>query len=151
MSACQLRELTRAPPKGVEDMKACQLWELTRAQPKGVEATIARQLRELTARQAVLAVANAQHRKCLCAPVQPGFTTKRNAIKTGLIIHVRGNNPRATETRPRPGLDEKHVKPGFTRKDSASDESCASLGPGLRRYSQCLPGRHQNSHRASRR
>ncbi|ETI41425.1 hypothetical protein F443_13328 [Phytophthora nicotianae P1569] len=156
----QFRELMHPIWKGLQlqtvaVMSACQLRELTRAPPKGVEVTTARQLRELTTRQAVLVVTNAQHRKCLCARVQPGCTTKRNAIKPGLIMHVRGNNPptvtKVTETRPRPRLNEKHVKPDFTRKDSASEDSCASLGPRPRRYSRCLLGRHQNSHQGSRR
>ncbi|KAG2762568.1 hypothetical protein Pcac1_g25581 [Phytophthora cactorum] len=37
-------------------------------------------------RQAVLAVANAQHRESLRAHVQPGCTKKRYAIKPGLIV-----------------------------------------------------------------
>ncbi|KAG3054862.1 hypothetical protein PI125_g25797 [Phytophthora idaei] len=44
-------------------------------------------------RQAVLTVANVQHRKSLRARVQPGCTTKRYAIKPGLIVCVRGKNP----------------------------------------------------------
>ncbi|KAG3055470.1 hypothetical protein PI125_g25709 [Phytophthora idaei] len=40
-------------------------------------------------RQAVLAVANVQHRKSLRARVQPGCTTKRYAIKPGLIVRPR--------------------------------------------------------------
>ncbi|KAG2774972.1 hypothetical protein Pcac1_g14350 [Phytophthora cactorum] len=56
--------------------------------------------------QAVLAVANAQHRESLRAHLEPGCTKKRYAIKPGLIVCVRGKNPptvTTTETRPRPG------------------------------------------------
>ncbi|KAG3171372.1 hypothetical protein PC128_g18744 [Phytophthora cactorum] len=49
-------------------------------------------------RQAVLAVANVQHRKTLRARVQPGCTTKRYAIKPGLIVCVRGKNPPTVTT-----------------------------------------------------
>ncbi|KAG6943282.1 hypothetical protein JG687_00018566 [Phytophthora cactorum] len=74
--------------------------------------------------------------------------TKRNAIKPGLIVRIRGKNPptvtKLTVTRPRPGLNEEQVEPGPTRrKDGASSTSCASLGPGPRRYKRYLPGRHR--------
>ncbi|KAG3194089.1 hypothetical protein PC128_g9643 [Phytophthora cactorum] len=114
------------------------------------------QLRELMTRQAVLAITNVQHRKSLRARVQPSCTTKRYAIKPGLIVSVRGKNPptvtKLTETRPSPGLDEEQVEPGSTkRNDSASNTSCASLGQGPRRYKRCLPGRHQTRRRVPRR
>ncbi|ETK70814.1 hypothetical protein L917_21507, partial [Phytophthora nicotianae] len=102
------------------------LRELTRTPSKGVEVSIAHQLRELTTRQAVLVVASAQNRKCLCARVQPG-----------LIIHVRGNNPptvtKVTETCPRPGLDEKHdagLHKKRQRKSWSGTETLQSVSAG---------------------
>ncbi|KAG4040255.1 hypothetical protein PC123_g24203 [Phytophthora cactorum] len=87
----------------------------------------AHQLRELMTRQAVLAVANAQHRESLCARVQPDCTKKRYAIKPGLIVCVHGKNPptvTTTESRKRPGLDEEQVDPGSTtRNDGTSNTS----------------------------
>ncbi|GMF42898.1 unnamed protein product [Phytophthora fragariaefolia] len=65
------------------------------------------QLREPTL-QAVRAVANVLHRKCLRARVQPRCTTKRYTIKPGLIAVASGWIPPAIkrETCPRPGLDK---------------------------------------------
>ncbi|KAI9981179.1 hypothetical protein PInf_010864 [Phytophthora infestans] len=59
----------------------------------------------------------------------PDCTTKRNAIKPGLIIRVREKNPRmvTTEIRPRPGLDEKRVKPGFTKQKTAQATKAAQV------------------------
>ncbi|KAG2763106.1 hypothetical protein PC116_g16490 [Phytophthora cactorum] len=108
----------KAPPHGVEGTKVCRLRESTQTPPQGVEVSRAHQLRELMTRQAVLAVANAQHRESLRARVQPGWTKKQYAIKPGLIVCVRGENPptvTTTETRPRPGLDEEQVEPGSTK------------------------------------
>ncbi|KAG3086407.1 hypothetical protein PC121_g4949 [Phytophthora cactorum] len=81
-------------------------------------------------RQAVLAVANAQHRESLRAHVQPGCTKKRYAIKPGLIVCVRGKNPptvSTTETRPRPGLDEEQVEPGSTKETTAQATQAAQV------------------------
>ncbi|KAE8958623.1 hypothetical protein PR003_g34359 [Phytophthora rubi] len=123
-----------APPSGVEVKKAHRLWEPTL--------------------QAVRTVANVPHRKCLRARVQPGCTTKRYAIKQGLIACARGKNPPATKKKicPWPGSDKtRHVEPGFAQEaNGASEQSCASLGQGPRRYSKCLPGRHRNWRRPSR-
>ncbi|KAE8876051.1 hypothetical protein PF005_g27234 [Phytophthora fragariae] len=155
-----------APPSGVEVKKALWLWEPTL--------------------QAVRTVANVPHRKCLRARVQPGCTTKRYAIKQGLIACARGKNPPATTRRnalrahvqpgctkkrhaikpgliacarglnppaikrkicPRPGPDKaRRAEPSSAQEaNGASEQSCASLGQGPRRYKQCLPGRHDAS------
>ncbi|KAE8963087.1 hypothetical protein PR002_g29394 [Phytophthora rubi] len=130
------------------------------------------------------------HRKCLRARVQPGCTTKRYAIKQGLIACARGKNPPATTRNalrahvqpgctkkryvikpgliacarglnppaikkkicPRPGPDKtRRAEPGSAQEaNSASEQSCASLGQGPRRYKQCLPGRHRNWRRPLR-
>ncbi|KAE9061928.1 hypothetical protein PF006_g31278 [Phytophthora fragariae] len=159
-----------APPSGVEVKKAHRLWEPTL--------------------QAVRTVANVPHRKCLRARVQPGCTTKRYAIKQGLIACARGKNPPATATNalrgyvqpgctkkryvikpgliacarglnppaikrkicPRPGPDKtRRAEPGSAQEaNGASEQSCASLGQGPRRYKQCLPGRHRNWRRPLR-
>ncbi|KAG3190867.1 hypothetical protein PC128_g11184 [Phytophthora cactorum] len=85
-------------------------------------------------RQAVLAVANAQHRESLRAHVQPGCTKKRYAIKPGLIVCVRGKNPptvTTTETRPRPGLDEEQVhKKKRQRKSRSGTETLQEMSAG---------------------
>ncbi|KAE8887351.1 hypothetical protein PF003_g28681 [Phytophthora fragariae] len=104
--------------------------------------------------QAVRTVANVPHRKCLRALVQPGCTKKRCAIKPGLIACARGLNPPAIKRKicPRPGPDKiRHAELGSAQEaNGASEQSCASLGQGPRRYSQCLPGRHRNWRRPSR-
>ncbi|KAG3158787.1 hypothetical protein C6341_g14317 [Phytophthora cactorum] len=84
---------------GVDTAVICS--NARKAPPQGVEVSKAHQRRELMTRQAVLAVANVQHRKSLRARVQPGCTKKRYAIKPGLIV---------------PGLDEEQVEPGSTKK-----------------------------------
>ncbi|ETM97517.1 hypothetical protein PPTG_20374 [Phytophthora nicotianae INRA-310] len=56
-------------------MSACQLRELTRTPPKGVEVTIVRQLRELTTRQAVLAATVTKVTKTAQASVRDGDAT----------------------------------------------------------------------------
>ncbi|KAG6585071.1 reverse transcriptase [Phytophthora cinnamomi] len=74
--------------------------------------------------------------------VQPGCT-KEHAVKPGLIPRARGQGPPANN-RPRPGLDQKNncAEPGSAQQeDGTSEERCASLGPGPRRYKNCLPGR----------
>ncbi|KAE8875667.1 hypothetical protein PF003_g40221 [Phytophthora fragariae] len=123
-----------APPSGVEVKKAHRLWEPTL--------------------QAVRTVANVPHRKCLRARVQPGCTKKRCAIKPGLIACARGLNPPAIKRKicPRPGPDKtRRAELGSAQEaNGASEQSCASLGQGPRRYSQCLPGRHRNWRRPSR-
>ncbi|KAE9336762.1 hypothetical protein PF008_g12867 [Phytophthora fragariae] len=120
-----------APPSGVEAKKAHRLWEPTL--------------------QAVRMVANVPHRKCLRARVQSGCTTKRYAIKQGLIACVRGLNPPVLKRKicPLPCLDKtRSAEPGSALEaNGASEPSCASLGQGPRRYSQCLPGRHRNDRR----
>uniref|UniRef100_H3HAG2 Reverse transcriptase domain-containing protein n=1 Tax=Phytophthora ramorum TaxID=164328 RepID=H3HAG2_PHYRM len=114
--------------------------------PRGVEVKKARRLWEPTL-QTVRTVANVPHRRCLRARVQPGCTTKRCAIKPGLNACTRGKNPPASTRNncPRPGLDKKKLaEPGSAREvNGASEQSCASLGQGPRRYKQCLPGRHK--------
>ncbi|KAE8903551.1 hypothetical protein PF003_g12172 [Phytophthora fragariae] len=148
-----------APPSDVEVKKARRLWEPTL--------------------QAVRTVANIPHRKCLRDRVQPGCTTKRYAIKQGLIACARGENPPATTRNtlrahvqpgliacarglnppaikrkicPRPGPDKpRRAEPGSAQEvNGASEQSCENLGQGPRRYWQCLPGRHRNWRRASR-
>ncbi|KAE8883719.1 hypothetical protein PF005_g22751 [Phytophthora fragariae] len=93
-------------------------------------------------------------RNALRAHVQPGCTKKRYAIKPGLIACARGLNPPAIKRKiyPRPGPDKtRRAEPGSAQEaNGASEQSCASLGQGSRRYSQCLPGRHRNRRRPSR-
>ncbi|KAE8897348.1 hypothetical protein PF003_g18935 [Phytophthora fragariae] len=110
----QLRELMRlaqtskdAPPSGVEVKKARRLWEPTL--------------------QAVRTVANVTHRKCLRAPVQPGCTTKRYAIKQGVIACARGKNPPATT---RNAL-RAYVQPGCTKKRCAIKPGLIACARGL--------------------
>ncbi|KAE8890345.1 hypothetical protein PF005_g28926 [Phytophthora fragariae] len=104
--------------------------------------------------QAVRAVANVPHRNCLRARVQPGCTTKRYAIKQGLIACARGKNPPAIKRKicPRPGPDKtRRADLGSAQEaNGASEQSCASLGQGPRRYSQSMSGRHRNWRRPSR-
>ncbi|KAE8912945.1 hypothetical protein PF003_g2822 [Phytophthora fragariae] len=93
-------------------------------------------------------------RNALRAHVQPGCTKKRYVIKPGLIACARGLNPPAIKRKvcPRPGPDNtRRAEPGSAQEaNGASEQSCASLGQGPRRYSQCLPGRHRNWRRPSR-
>ncbi|KAE8965912.1 hypothetical protein PR002_g28530 [Phytophthora rubi] len=83
-----------------------------------------------------------------------GPTTKRYAIKQGLIACARGLNPPAIKRKscPRPGPDKtRRAELGSAHEaNGASEQSCASLGHGPRRYKQCLPGRHRNWRRPSR-
>ncbi|KAE8957947.1 hypothetical protein PF011_g30959 [Phytophthora fragariae] len=107
----------------------------------GVEVKKAHRLWEPTL-QTVRTVANVPHRKCLRARVQPGCTTKRYATQQGLIACARGLNPPAIKRKicPRPGPDKtRRAEPGSAQEaNDASEQSCASLGQGPRRYSQCL-------------
>ncbi|KAE8958564.1 hypothetical protein PF005_g31297 [Phytophthora fragariae] len=94
-----------APPSGVEVEKAHRLWEPTL--------------------QAVRTVANAPHRKCLRARVQPGCTKKRYTIKPGLIACARGLNPPAIKRKicPRPGLDKtRSAEPGSALEANGASE-----------------------------
>ncbi|KAE8912212.1 hypothetical protein PF003_g3916 [Phytophthora fragariae] len=129
--------------------------------------------------QAVRTVANVPHRKCLRARVQPGCTAKRYATKQSLIACARGKNPPATtrnalRAHVQPGLiacargldppaikrkiclrlgpdKTRRAEPGSAQEpNGASEQSCASLGQGPRRYNLCLPGRHSNWRRPSR-
>ncbi|KAE8903342.1 hypothetical protein PF001_g30550 [Phytophthora fragariae] len=173
----QLRELMRlaqtskgAPPSGVEVKKARRLWEPTlqavrtfanvphrkclraRVQPGCTKKRYA-------IKQGLIACARGKNppattRNALRARMQPGCTKKRYVIKPGMIACARGLNPPAINRKicPRPGLDKtRSAEPGSALEaNGASEPSCASLGQGPRRYSQCLPGRHRNWRRLSR-
>ncbi|KAE9264081.1 hypothetical protein PR003_g32920, partial [Phytophthora rubi] len=83
-----------------------------REYPSTLESAITLAMQEeFSLRQAKLHV-NVPHRKCLRARVQPGCTTKRYAIKQGLIACARGKNLPATT---RNAL-RVHVQPGCTKK-----------------------------------
>ncbi|KAE9334451.1 hypothetical protein PR003_g13514 [Phytophthora rubi] len=95
--------------------------------------------------QAVRTVANVPHRKCLHARVQPGCTTKRHAIKQGLIACARGLNPPAIKRKicPRPGLEKiRSAEPGSAHvANGASGNSLKSrsFDEVLREYRDVLP------------
>ncbi|KAE9064031.1 hypothetical protein PF006_g30797 [Phytophthora fragariae] len=159
-----------APPSGVEVKKARRLWEPTLQAVRTVANVPHRKClrarvqpgcttKRYATKQGLIACARGKNppattRNALRAHVQPGCTKKRCAIKPGLIACARGLNPPAIKRKicPRPGPDKtRRAEPGSAQEaNGASEQSCASLGQGPRRYSQCLPGRHRNWRRPSR-
>ncbi|KAE8901327.1 hypothetical protein PF003_g14367 [Phytophthora fragariae] len=78
---------------------------------------------------------------------------KRYAIKQGLITCARGLNPPAIKRKISPGSGPdktRRAEPSSAQEtNGASEQSCASLGQGPKRYKQCLLGRQRNWRRPS--